>query len=236
MANVTPLLGPIITTLITGTLALLGLIITKEAKVSELRQAWIDALRTEVADFLASAHQAMKILEKLPEGVAQPDTKEFRDTLRDANKALFVIRLRLNPAEDKSKRLMSLLDEVEEYSGDVDLENDRSTEFEKKILEVSRQIMKEEWDRVRRGEVGYRRAKNGFRIALAALFALFMYVVVQSVDFASNGQRHANEATPAQRQEAALPRSSATTDNKRHGAPDRHPAAMSNNSMDVVPH
>jgi hypothetical protein len=41
--------GAVIAAIIAGSIALLGLIISKEQKVSEFRQQWIDALRQDIA-------------------------------------------------------------------------------------------------------------------------------------------------------------------------------------------
>jgi len=42
-------IGAIIAATITGLISLLGLIISKEQKISDFRQAWIDNLRTELS-------------------------------------------------------------------------------------------------------------------------------------------------------------------------------------------
>jgi hypothetical protein len=45
-------IGAVVAALIAGTVSLLGLIISKEQKTSEFRQAWIDALRCDLSAFL----------------------------------------------------------------------------------------------------------------------------------------------------------------------------------------
>ena len=45
----------ILVALISGVFSLVGLIISKEAKLSEFRQAWIDALREDLSNFTAHA-------------------------------------------------------------------------------------------------------------------------------------------------------------------------------------
>ena len=45
--------GAIGAALIAGVVSLLGLVISKEQKVSEFRQAWIDALRSDVASLIS---------------------------------------------------------------------------------------------------------------------------------------------------------------------------------------
>lgn len=43
--------------LIAGSLAYLGLVLSKEQKVTEFRKAWIYELRTELASLLARLHE-----------------------------------------------------------------------------------------------------------------------------------------------------------------------------------
>ena len=53
-----PFLGiysAILVAFVAGAFSLLGLTVAKENKVSEFRQAWIDALREDIAEFVAQA-------------------------------------------------------------------------------------------------------------------------------------------------------------------------------------
>jgi len=50
------LAGTIVAAVIAAIISLLGLIISKENKVSEFRQAWIDSLREEIAAVITHAH------------------------------------------------------------------------------------------------------------------------------------------------------------------------------------
>jgi hypothetical protein len=47
--------GAVAAALIAGLISLLGLIISKEQKVSDFRQAWIDALRSDIAAVITHA-------------------------------------------------------------------------------------------------------------------------------------------------------------------------------------
>ena len=49
-------IGAIAAALIAGLISLLGLIISKEQKTSEFRQAWIDGLRSELSLVIAHAN------------------------------------------------------------------------------------------------------------------------------------------------------------------------------------
>jgi len=70
-------IGAVVAALIAGIVSLLGLIISKEQKTSEFRQAWIDALRCDLTAFLTqinAIHDATK--------VRYVDHAEKVDTLR----------------------------------------------------------------------------------------------------------------------------------------------------------
>jgi len=55
-------IGPIIAAIIGAVVALVSLIISKESKLSEFRQAWIDSLRQEIADFLSNILHIKKLV------------------------------------------------------------------------------------------------------------------------------------------------------------------------------
>lgn len=110
-------MNPLIPVLVTGALALLGLIITKESKVSKFRQAWIDALRADVAALLAAVHTSLLLItDDEGAGIREHDNLSFDvqlaliSSLREANAALFTIRLRLNHTEAESIKILATLD------------------------------------------------------------------------------------------------------------------------------
>ena len=63
-------IGTMIAAFIAGLVSLLSLIISKEQKVSEFRQAWIDALRAEISSltrmpFMVTERLASKAVQEL---------------------------------------------------------------------------------------------------------------------------------------------------------------------------
>jgi hypothetical protein len=48
-------IGPVIAAIITGAIAFLASVLSKEQKTSEFRQAWIDALRNDLAELTSLA-------------------------------------------------------------------------------------------------------------------------------------------------------------------------------------
>ncbi|MBS3927686.1 MAG: hypothetical protein KGZ65_03740 [Sphingomonadales bacterium] len=55
-------IGPIIAAIIGAVVTLASLIISKESKLSEFRQAWIDSLRQEIADLLSNILHIKKLV------------------------------------------------------------------------------------------------------------------------------------------------------------------------------
>ena len=52
-------IGAVTAALIGAIISLVGLIVAKESKVSEFRQSWIDALRSELSAFLTNANSVV---------------------------------------------------------------------------------------------------------------------------------------------------------------------------------
>jgi len=106
----TEITGTIIAALITAVISFLGLIISKESKVSEFRQAWIDALRAEIAAVITHARAIYYAARLNPPGNST-EWQHFRDDTVASNDAWAKIKLRLNPKEDSSTALLQALDE-----------------------------------------------------------------------------------------------------------------------------
>lgn len=153
------IMGPIIAAFIAAVISLLGLLISKENKVSEFRQAWIDFLREETATVITHAHAIHgAYLAKFP---SNPEIwKNMREDFVRMNEAWAKIKLRLNPDEEPSKAILDALQKHEE----IFLEHDKPPDFSKlgdadhQLLRCTQVVLKEEWEKVKRGERIYRAA------------------------------------------------------------------------------
>lgn len=150
--------GTIIAAVIAAVISLLGLVISKENKVSEFRQAWIDALRAEIAAVITHAHAVHgAYLAKFQDNAAL--WQNVRVDFVGLNEAWAKIRLRLNPKEQSSIAILRALDEHEGL-----FPNGGTPDFSKlgvadrKLLEATNIVLKEEWRRVKHGEFVYRGA------------------------------------------------------------------------------
>lgn len=161
--------GAIAAALIAGFFSFLNLITSKEQKISEFRQQWINELRQEISDhtaavtYLSIAYGAYR--EKHPN---DKDLLDFHDSVRESYETVVrtftSILLRINPNE-KNKKLAAInsefleaLHEARKLFNDVDLKKSRLQC--NVIREKSIPLLKEEWRRVKQGEQTYRISKT----------------------------------------------------------------------------
>lgn len=147
-------LGAIVAATITGVLSLLGLVIAKEQKVSEFRQAWIDALRADLATMLGHANVMALNWHSEDEKPSQ-GWPRLREHYLGATQHTASIRLRLNPKE--SEAILNLISQLESHFEPESKPNMKTlVELEKKLLAEAQILLKNEWVRVRDGERVYR--------------------------------------------------------------------------------
>ncbi|HEX8453499.1 MAG TPA: hypothetical protein VF647_15460 [Longimicrobium sp.] len=167
--------GAIVAATITGLLSLLGLIIAKEQKVSEFRQAWIDALRSELAELLGhinAMYQGEAILTDDPAG----RWTRVREDYVGANKNISSIRLRLNPKE--SEDILKTLSDLETaFNSRKPLMHLDLVQLEKNLLDQAKLLLKTEWIRVRKGEIVYRVARaTALAVVCVCLISIAAYL------------------------------------------------------------
>jgi len=149
--------------LIATAITLLGILITNQAKVSEFRQQWINALREDIAALIT--HTLI-----LHAANAEDDTNESYLQIHQTTARTI---LRLNPEEDASKEVVAAINEVRAA-------NHRATDFaemNQRINELTvavQKVLKKEWKRVKYGEPLYRVV---FLLAITgSLLSLGMYL------------------------------------------------------------
>lgn len=177
-------LGAVIAALIAGAISLSGLIISKENKTSEFRQAWIDALRCETAKLIAQAHALDGAIGANFESRVEiwEKTKEHWSAFKET---AVTIRLRLNPDEDQSKEILVKVEELERLFGETD---DRSAQpkapprgavskLAKELTDKVNVVLRADWKRVKDGEPRYRRA---VALSTALLVVALITLVINS--------------------------------------------------------
>jgi hypothetical protein len=150
--------GAVAAAMIAGLFALLGLIISKEQKISEFRQAWIDALRSDIALTIAYAY-AVEALPEYQSDKVEERWKMVHPSLSGLNETIARIKLRVNPKEGQA--ILATIQEIEDafaFDGPT-MSYGQFVEIDRKLVRQAQEMLKREWDRVRAGEPVYRYAK-----------------------------------------------------------------------------
>lgn len=128
--------------LIAASAAFVGLILGKEQKTTEFRQAWINAQREDLAIVMSSARTA----------VGKPESR--KKVQRDFDAAHGRVLLRENPDAAEWHFVLAEIERLRRYAFDIPLPTnvDRSCE---RVITLSRALLKTEWNRVRRGETWF---------------------------------------------------------------------------------
>ena len=170
---------PLLVALISALIALLSLIISKEQKISEFRQEWINSLRNDISDLLSLANRvAMEasVFNEISENDGTPKLADISDRIgnifKDAYSAYHRISLNLNPKEHSE--LLNLIDELEKTLSNSKLLTDpnKFTELCEKLNKEARIALKKEWIRVKKGEPIYQSTKY----VLSFLFLFFTLI------------------------------------------------------------
>jgi len=170
-------IGAVGTALIAGLVSLFGLVIGKEQKVSEFRQAWIDQLRRSLVSYLVninSISDAVRIQraeKKNNPSAIVPDYKILNEARND-------IILRINHEEQSAKELlkaMSNFEKLAESNENLTPQNIRAAEQE--FIKASKDLLKFEWNRVKRGEKTFYRTKYIVITSIVLTAAIFSYLL-----------------------------------------------------------
>lgn len=178
-------IATIIAALATAAITFVSLTLTKEQKTSEFRQAWIDALRQDLSLFFATARAFAratqehkfrgKSKEDAPFALTAEKISDLRYQIAEAN---YRIQLRLNLKEVEHRELLRLMQVAIKKQQSM-LAEEGDTDAILQAIEVAAdyapQILKAEWERVKRGELPYRIARNW--VAPITFFGSLLLVV-----------------------------------------------------------
>jgi predicted PurR-regulated permease PerM len=202
MTEMPEAVGAVVAALIAGLVSLLGLIVSKEQKVSDFRQAWIDALRNNVASLIAHAN----VIQSYRGDIKSTLTESWRDIRSDfvgINETAGRIQLRLNPGEPESQRILDTIASIElvvSPGGNFEELN----RLEQRLVDETNTVLRNEWRRVKAGESIYRISKYlSLLIVLLAAIALLItgYIYIGAQLNYQTGQlsEFKNTANPAVR-------------------------------------
>ncbi len=121
---------------------------SRAAVVSSSRQRWIDGLREDVSSLIAVSYQVAHIGRDGGAYWAAKDKNGLAKALEDADEKRTFLRyrveLRLNPKEDPHDELLKAIEAMIEASRNGKAEGAR------KVTDLLKPILKEEWERVKR--------------------------------------------------------------------------------------
>lgn len=177
--------------LITALIVFVNLIVSKEQKTSEFRQAWIDGLRTDLSVFFSSARALCRVMQEArsPQS-ADEDVMCFRFNTDQVGKmrfegaeALYRIKLRLNKNEPNHIKLERLLNATMAIQNQINIEKgqdySKALDAIEEASSYSQDILKDEWERVKRGEKSFQRAKK-MPLILLIFLALIITLLFNS--------------------------------------------------------
>jgi hypothetical protein len=174
-------IATVVAALITGAISFVNLVLTKEQKTSEFRQAWVDGLRNDLASFFAAARVFARAVEK---AILDNDSKALAqresDLRHQAADTHCKIKLRLNPDEEEHKELLRLIDRAITEQNTMLTQKTDITETIRAIdiaTEYARPILKKEWVRVKEGESSFQVARNLAFIVVVVSIILIVFVL-----------------------------------------------------------
>ncbi|WP_129128098.1 SH3 domain-containing protein [Geomonas oryzae] len=155
--------GAIFAALITSGISVVNMVISKDQKTSEFRQAWIDALRQDLSDMIGHLFRISALCVYYVEQHKDERDKAIEKLVEDVGEDISTVStlyhrilLRLNPDDDKEviasvTALHDMLSSIEENMLDQDKLDKEST----KLVNLSNGLLKKEWKRVKRGEPAF---------------------------------------------------------------------------------
>lgn len=151
-----PIPGPVAAAFVAGFISFVITVLSKDQKTSEFRQAWIDGLRTDVAEFAGIAGAMSSVLQvKKRRG---EDTEAYlvqrHDDFAKLEALTTKIRLRLNP--DEHTHIFELLRFMADGVPTSKEEIDKAVSD---IVTAIQDVLRAEWKRVKRGEPSFRALK-----------------------------------------------------------------------------
>ena len=157
-----PAIGTIVAAFIGGGISFIVTVLTKEQKTSEFRQAWIDGLRNDLSDFMSTVDTLCSFIRLKKSESSSAILSFLEERSLDVHRmgvSYNRILLGLNPKEhgELERRLKKLLSVMASYKTATDANH--VDNLVNDVIEESRKVLKEEWKRVKRGEIVYRFTK-----------------------------------------------------------------------------
>ena len=175
--------GAIAAALIAAFIAFIGMIIAKENKTSEFRQAWIDNLREDVVSLIGAWRGYLDSKKQSTQLGDQADKVKFDNSI-EVKKCANRIKLRLNSTKqnrtEHEEKVFLIMDEI--------LSNQSIRSPDQTMADLSLNtgiVLKEEWEKVKRGERGFSKVKEYLwmlfiSLSIILLFWIALYLISHS--------------------------------------------------------
>lgn len=198
-------LATLVSVIVTATFNYFNLVNTKEAKISEFRQKWVDSLREEVSAYTANMASLLQLLDTalnlgngdrnlaLSEHFKQ-NKAEYEALVKAYTSLQLRIHLRKNNKptnedlidqafHDKVKQTYDLFHALDMNS--FSLANSEVSNLVKEIEKLNDKtnpLLKYHWERVKKGEKGFTRSKSvAFWVIMILLATLVIFATFYSV-------------------------------------------------------
>lgn len=156
----TALIG-ILAAFVTGLFSFINLVIGKDQKTSEFRQQWIDALRNDISELVSLAinlkDAAQLYKNELDNSNHTLKFSEIHKTIKDDIHKFGItlnrIKLRLNKKKDINT--LNRLTEFYKMANSSEISADHLNLKAEELISEFQGILKNEWERVKKGEPAY---------------------------------------------------------------------------------
>jgi len=183
-----PVIGTVAAALVAGGIARANLIASKETKVSEFRQAWINALRDDLAALFSNTRTMARAIQeaRAPKDenteVFLIEKAKITAVRHGAAETYHRIRLRLNGNQPDHKELLRLLGVMmgAQQSYMLNKEGDVGEPIGavEKAASYAEGVLKSEWETVKFGERAYRAAVRTTTFTLVGSLVVLAVLVV----------------------------------------------------------
>jgi hypothetical protein len=169
--------GSIFAAMIAGLVVFVSTVLSKEQKTSEFRQVWIDELRKDVAQYVSGTIEfsALYTLKKKAQVGELDFLVENFDAIRELQSIEYRIIFRLNPLKHASLigKIKGLRQSMISLYSQSLTSNTLEAVLTDAITDDCKLILKNEWERVKKGEKTFRFVKWA-SIGFAAAFGIFV--------------------------------------------------------------
>lgn len=179
-----PALATLVAAFLVFLYSFVNMLVSKDQKTTEFRQAWIDSLREEVAILVAKFGYLTTQAERLRtdhdhSGGKKEYLEKYGPDISEMASCFHKIQLRIKfNAKDKNElALSSKLIEIEAYAQYEDMNSEETAKKSDELIGIAQKLLKKEWERVKRGERSFYLSKIIF-VGAIMLSVLIMVLLL----------------------------------------------------------